>query len=299
MWIVRLALQRRTRLSVMALVIILLTPIVLLRTPTDIFLRSIFPSISLVWTYNGLQPQEMELRITGNVGAASPAGQRRRAHGITITSRHCRYQGVFPAERKYSDGPRADRRYRANVFAFLAAGNNAAAVIIYSASTVPSFRLASRAILSANSSSLIRQQLHPYAARHHSGRATPFPYGGKQRSSRWIRIPPRFKSHGLSAVDIVNAVAAQNLILPAGTAKMGSLEIHRRNERQSAKRERTERFAGKKNRKRRHNLHARSGSRPRRFFAANQRRSRKRPARRAHEHLQDRQRFHARHRGSR
>src|SRR5258708_28954776 len=67
MWIVRLALARPYTFIVMALVIILLTPVVLLRTPTDIFPEINIPVISLVWTFTGLEPQEMEQRITGNV----------------------------------------------------------------------------------------------------------------------------------------------------------------------------------------------------------------------------------------
>src|SRR5438067_11904823 len=67
MWIVRLALQRPYTFIVMAMVIILLTPLVLLRTPVDIFPDINIPVISLVWTYSGLEPQEMEQRITSNV----------------------------------------------------------------------------------------------------------------------------------------------------------------------------------------------------------------------------------------
>ena len=67
MWIVRLALQRPYTFIVMALVIILMTFVVVPRTPTDIFPEINIPVISLVWTYGGLQPQEMEQRITGNV----------------------------------------------------------------------------------------------------------------------------------------------------------------------------------------------------------------------------------------
>ena len=66
MWIVRLALSRPYTFIVMALVIVLLTPVVLLRTPTDIFPDINIPVISLVWNYAGLQPQEMEQRITSN-----------------------------------------------------------------------------------------------------------------------------------------------------------------------------------------------------------------------------------------
>src|SRR5256885_14500890 len=67
MWIVRLALQRPYTFIVMALVIILMTFVVVPRTPTDIFPEINIPVISLVWTYGGLQPQEIEQRITGNV----------------------------------------------------------------------------------------------------------------------------------------------------------------------------------------------------------------------------------------
>src|SRR2546423_14583652 len=69
MWIVRLALQRPYTFIVMALVIILMTFVVVPRTPTDIFPEINIPVISLVWTYGGLQPQENEQRITGNVDA--------------------------------------------------------------------------------------------------------------------------------------------------------------------------------------------------------------------------------------
>jgi len=67
MWIVRLALQRPYTFIVMALVIVLLTLVVVPRTPIDIFPEINIPVISLVWTFNGLEPQEMEQRITGNV----------------------------------------------------------------------------------------------------------------------------------------------------------------------------------------------------------------------------------------
>ncbi len=67
MWIVRLALRRPYTFVVMALAIILLFPVVLLRTPVDIFPDINIPVISLVWTYTGLEPQEMEQRITSNV----------------------------------------------------------------------------------------------------------------------------------------------------------------------------------------------------------------------------------------
>src|SRR6266568_4495351 len=172
MWIVRLALRRPYTFVVMALVIILLTPVVLLRTPTDIFPDINIPVISLVWTYNGLQPQEMEQRITSNV-----------ERGVTTL------------------------------------------VIIYSASTVPVIQIG------LTSDTLSEQQLFDYGnyfirtqLATVPGAATPFPYGGKQRVISVDIDSKTLQAKGLSAVDVVNAVNAQNLILPTGTAKLGPLE---------------------------------------------------------------------------
>jgi multidrug efflux pump subunit AcrB len=98
-------------------------------------------------------------------------------------------------------------------------------VIIYSASTVPVLQLGltsdtlSEQQLFDNGNNFIRTQLATI-----QGAATPFPYGGKQRLVSVDTDSAALQAHGLSAVDIVNAVAAQNLILPTGTAKMGSLE---------------------------------------------------------------------------
>src|SRR5215469_13209242 len=116
MWIVRLALQRPYTFIVMALVIVLLTPLVLLRTPTDIFPEINIPVISLVWTFTGLQPQEMEQRITGNV-----------ERGIAIAQRHRGHQGLFPAEREHSNRAGANRGDFADLFAVFAAGHHAPA----------------------------------------------------------------------------------------------------------------------------------------------------------------------------
>src|ERR1700730_5307363 len=67
MWIVRLALARPYTFIVLALAIVLLTPVVLFRTPTDIFPEINIPVVSIAWTYSGLSPLEMEQRFTSNV----------------------------------------------------------------------------------------------------------------------------------------------------------------------------------------------------------------------------------------
>src|SRR6266852_5433869 len=92
MWIVRLALARPYTFVVMALVIILLTPVVLMRMPVDIFPDINIPVISLVWTYNGLEPQEMEQRITSNVDRGSYSDRPDQRHDERAAALRLRQQ---------------------------------------------------------------------------------------------------------------------------------------------------------------------------------------------------------------
>src|SRR5579859_5275769 len=226
MWIVRLALQRPYTFIVMALVIILLTPVVLMRTPTDIFPEINIPVISLVWTYSGLQPQEMEQRITGNV--------ERGISTLVNDVEHIESQSLPGiAVIKVYFQPRANIQtalaqagaISQTFLRFLPPGTTPPLVIIYSASTVPVIQLG------LTSDTLSEQQLFDFGNNFIrtqlatiQGAATPFPYGAKQRLVSVDTDSTALQAHSLSAVDIVNAVAAQNLILPTGTAKMGQLE---------------------------------------------------------------------------
>src|SRR5262245_45264674 len=226
MWIVRLALQRPYTFIVMALVIVLLTPLVLLRTPTDIFPEINIPVISLVWTFTGLQPQEMEQRITGNVerGIATLVNdvehtESQSLNGIAVIKLY------FQPNANIQTALAQTAAISQTFLRFLPPGTTPPLVIIYSASTVPVIQLGLTSdILSEQQlfdfgNNFIRTQLASIP-----GAATPFPYGGKQRLVSVDTDPTALQSKGLSAVDIVNAVAAQNLILPTGTAKLGSLE---------------------------------------------------------------------------
>jgi CzcA family heavy metal efflux pump len=226
MWIVRLALARPYTFVVMALVIILLTPVVLLRTPTDIFPNIDIPVISLVWTYTGLEPQEMEQRITSNV-----------ERGITTLVNdveHIESQslpGIAVIKVFFQPGANIQTALAQSAaisqtfLRFLPPGTTPPLVIVYSASTVPVIQIG------LTSDTLSEQQLFDFANNFIRtqlatipGAATPFPYGGKQRVVSVDIDSTSLQSKGLSAVDIVNAVNAQNLILPTGTAKLGPLE---------------------------------------------------------------------------
>jgi CzcA family heavy metal efflux pump len=212
----------------MALVIILLTPVVLLRTPTDIFPNIDIPVISLVWTYTGLEPQEMEERITSNV--------ERGLTTLVNDVEHIESQslpGIAVIKVFFQPGANIQTALAQTgaisqtFLRFLPPGTTPPLVIIYSASTVPVIQIG------LTSDTLSEQQLFDFANNFIRtqlatipGAATPFPYGGKQRVVSVDIDATSLQSKGLSAVDIVNAVNAQNLILPTGTAKLGPLEYN-------------------------------------------------------------------------
>src|SRR5258705_1067058 len=228
MWIVRLALRRPYTFVVMALAIILLFPVVLLRTPVDIFPDIDIPVISLVWTYNGLQPQEMEQRITSNVerGVTTLVNdvdhiESQSLNGIAIIKVY--FQPGANIQTALAQTAAISQTF----LRFLPPGTTPPLVIIYAASTVHVIQIG------LTSETLSEQQLFVFGNffirtqwATVPGAATPFPYGGKQRIVSVDIDPSSLQAKGLSAVDIVNAVNAQNLILPTGTAKLGTLEYN-------------------------------------------------------------------------
>src|SRR3974377_257311 len=228
MWIVRLALSRPYTFIVMAIVIVLLTMVVVPRTPTDIFPEINIPVIAQVWTYTGLEPQEMEQRIPTNV-----------ERGITVLGKDIEHiesqslNGIAIVKIFFHPGVNIQTAM-AQVTAisqtflrFLPPGTTPPLGIIYSASTVPVLQIG------LTSDRLSEQQLFDYGNNFIrtqlatvQGASMPFPYGGKQRLVSVDVDFPALQARGLSPVDIVNAVNAQNLILPTGTTKLGSLEYN-------------------------------------------------------------------------
>jgi CzcA family heavy metal efflux pump len=226
MWIVRLALSRPYTFIVMALVIILLTPVVLLRTPTDIFPEINIPVISLIWNYQGLQPQEMEQRITSNSERFVTTlvndvehTESQSLNGIAVVKIY------FQPNVQIQTALAQTTAIMQTILRSLPPGATPPLVAIFSASTVPviqigltSSTLGEQALFDFGNN-FIRTQLATVR-----GAALPFPYGGKQRQIQVDLDSMSLQSKGLSPVDIVNAVNAQNLILPTGTAKLGTLE---------------------------------------------------------------------------
>ncbi len=203
-------------------------PVVLLRTPTDIFPNINIPVISLVWTYTGLQPQEMEQRITSNAERAITTLVNDVEHiesqslsGIAVI------KVFFQPGANIQTSLAQTTAISQTILRSLPPGTTPPLVIIYSASTVPVLQVG------LTSSTMSEQQIFDYGNNFIrtqlatvQGAATPFPYGGKQRLISVDIDFAALQAKNLSAVDIVNAVNAQNLILPTGTAKIGSLEYN-------------------------------------------------------------------------
>ena len=198
------------------------------RTPTDIFPDIDIPVISLVWNYAGLQPQEMEERITSN--------SERFVTTLVNDVEHIESQSLngiavvkiyLSADRQHSDGAGADDRDHADD---LAARCRPARRRRWSPSTRPPRCRSSRSALTSDT--LQRAGSSSTSATTSSGRSWPpcaaprFPSRTAASSARFksTSTPQALQSKGLSPVDIVNAVNAQNLILPTGTAKLGTLE---------------------------------------------------------------------------
>jgi CzcA family heavy metal efflux pump len=226
MWIVALALRRPYTFIVMSLVLLILAPIVIFRTPTDIFPEIDIPVISIVWNYQGLPPEDMANRITTITERALTTLVNNIDHiesqsmnGIAVVKVFFRPRANIPTALAQVTAISQTQLRQ------LPPGTTPPLVIQYSASSVPILQLG------LSSSTLPEQQLFDQGVNFIRpqlitipGTAIPFPYGGKQRQVQ-VDIDTRaLQSKGLTAVDVVNAFGAQNLILPSGTAKIGPLE---------------------------------------------------------------------------
>ncbi len=226
MWIVALALRRPYTFVVMALLIIILSPIVIFETPTDIFPDINIPVISVVWNYTGLSPQDMANRITTNTerGLTTLVNdiehiESQSLNGVAVVKIYFRPTANIPTALAQVTAI-SQTALRA-----LPPGTTAPLVIQYSASSVPILQIG------LSSKTLPEQELNDLALNFMrtqlitvQGAAIPYPFGGKQRVVSVDLDTPALQSKHLSAVDVVNAIAEQNLILPSGTAKLGPLE---------------------------------------------------------------------------
>jgi multidrug efflux pump subunit AcrB len=226
MWIVRLALRRPYTFVVASLVLLLLTPFVLLRTPTDIFPSINIPVVSIVWQYAGLDAQEIEQRFN----YTEERSLTTTVNDIEHTESSA-YNGVGVIKVFFREGTSVDAgvaqvtAISQTVIRMMPPGTTPPLVIRYSASTVPILQY------SISSTKLSEQEIFDLAANQLrvglatvQGASMPWPYGGKSRIVSVDLDLPALKARNLAPMDVVTALNAQNLILPSGTTKIGGTE---------------------------------------------------------------------------
>lgn len=226
MWLVRIALKRPLTFIVMAMLIVIMGVFSTLRMPTDIFPDIDIPVISVIWNYGGLSPDQMEKRIVTNY---------ERMLTTTVNDiEHIESQsltGIAIVKIYFQPGTQIEAA-TAQVTAvsqsavrMMPTGATPPFIIRYSASNVPIMQAA------LESDSLGEQQLFDYGTNFVrsdfatiQGAQIPWPYGGKQRQIMVDIDPSRLYAWGLSPRDVNAAIGTQNVILPTGTAKMGTNE---------------------------------------------------------------------------
>jgi multidrug efflux pump subunit AcrB len=226
MWIVRLALRRPYTFAVLALVLLILGPLVALTTPTDIFPNINIPVVAMVWQYTGLSPEQMANRIT----VLSERSLTTTVNNIEhIESQSLNGIAVikifFQPKVNIASAVAQVTAIAQTQLRQLPPGTTPPLILQYSASSVPIIQLG------LSGQGLSEQQLNDYGLNSIrtqlvtvDGAGIPYPYGGKQRQVQVDLDLPALQSKGLSPVDVVNTIAAQNLILPSGTAKIGPFE---------------------------------------------------------------------------
>src|ERR1700693_5685935 len=226
MWIVKIALRRPYTFIMLALLIVLMGGYAILRTPTDIFPNIKIPITAVIGRYSGILPEEIANRIV--------LFSERITQTTVNDVEHTESQSVNGiAVVKYFFQPDVDQDLsfgqitaisQTQLF-FSPPGTSPPFILSYSASSVPILQLAlssdtlPEAQIYDTGNTLLRTQLATVA-----GASIPFPYGGKQRQVQVDLDPQALRANALSPNDVVNAIGQQNLILPAGTEKIGPLE---------------------------------------------------------------------------
>jgi len=225
-WIVKLALSRPYTFVVAALVLLLLTPFVLLRTPTDIFPEINIPVVSVVWFYNGLSASEMEERIVYNHERMIGTLVNDIEH-IESTS----YKGAGVIKVFLQPGASVDQGVAQitatgqTILRLLPPGSTPPFIIQYNAASVPILQY------SLASKKFSEQELQDMAMNRVKvglstvrGASVPYPAGGKARVVAVDIDLAALKAKNLAPQDVVNAFSAQNFVLPSGSAKIGPTE---------------------------------------------------------------------------
>jgi multidrug efflux pump subunit AcrB len=226
MWLVRIALKRPYTFIVMSMLIVIVGVLTILRMPTDIFPNIEIPVISVVWNYSGLPPEEMERRLVNNFerNLTTTVNDIEHIESQSLT-------GISVIKVFLQPGAKVEAAIAEitaisqTALRMMPPGATPPLIIRYSASNVPILQLA------LSSESLGEQQLFDFGTNFIradlatiQGAQLPWPYGGKQRQVMIDIDPERLYAWGLSPRDVNAALGLQNVIVPTGTAKMGSRE---------------------------------------------------------------------------
>ena len=228
MWIVRLALRRPYTFVVMSLMIAILGGLAMFRMPTDIFPEINIPVVNIIWTYNGISAEDMAKRIVTVT-----------ERGLTTTVNdieHMESQSVngtslmrlyFHPDARIEMALAQISASTQSVLRVLPPGLFPPFLLRFNASSVPILQL------SVSSPRMTEQEIYDYGYNFIrtqmatvQGASLPLPYGGKPRQIMVDLDPQALYANQLSATDVANAINAQNLLLPAGTARIGDREYN-------------------------------------------------------------------------
>ncbi len=226
MWIVRLALRRPYTFVVLSILLLILGPVTISRTPTDIFPNIDIPVVSIVWQYSGLSAPQMAQRIVGLTERSLSTTvndiehvESQSLNGIAVV------KVFFQPHVEIGTAIAQITAISQTQLKQLPQGTTPPLIIVYNASSVPILQLAlsgkglSEQELNDYGQNFIRPQLITV-----EGAAIPYSYGGKQREVLVDINTQALQAKGLSPSDVTNAFGNQNLILPSGTAKLGKFE---------------------------------------------------------------------------
>jgi CzcA family heavy metal efflux pump len=226
MWIVRLALRRPYTFVVVSLLILILGSGAIIITPKDIFPYIDIPVVSIIWSFQGLPPDEMEKRIV----TVSERAMTTTVNDIEHIESQS-YNGVAVIKVYFQPTAKVElaisqiTSIMQTILRILPPGTTSPLILKYDASSVPILQLSlsgegmTESQLYDLGTNFVRTQLATV-----EGASVPLPYGGKQRQIMVDIDPNLLYAKHLSATDVSNAMNAQNLILPAGTAKVGDRE---------------------------------------------------------------------------
>ena len=226
MWIVRLALRRPYTFVVMAMAILIMGVVAIYRMPADVFPDINIPVVSAIWTYTGVDPDEMADVVTTRSERGFTTGVNDVEH---IESQSLAGLAVirifFHPNAKIEAGVAQVTAQSQSILGVLPTGIHPPNVIRYNAASVPILQLG------ISSDELSEQQIYDLCYNflrtqlaNTQGASFPLPYGGKPRQIMVDINPDKLYAHGLSAADISVALNSQSLILPTGSAKIGSRE---------------------------------------------------------------------------